>query len=634
MPPQSRLLLQRVALIVLTALVFWPGLGGDFLFDDYPNIVTNPKVHLDAIDAEGLRQAAAAYEPGPLGRPVATLSFALNHLVGGLEPWGYKFGNLLVHLLNALLVLALVRRVLTLARVDSDVVPSAAFAVALLWAIHPLQVSSVLYVVQRMETLSVTFTLATLLAYLAGRTRQARGERGWPWLLACVPLALLALLSKESGALLPAYALALELAQLKFASTTPARTAALRWLYAVAVAASAVFFVAVVLPPYLDPAAYALREFTLAERLLSQPRVLCLYVQQMLLPAPGTMTFYYDTYPVSRGLLQPVSTLVCSVLLAGWIGIAWWKRAVAPLFLLGTLWFFASHLLTSNVLPLEVAFEHRNYFALLGVALCVADIVLRIPHGEIPRMRAATVGIVVVGLCLLTLLRAATWGNPTTLALDLAAKNPQSSRASVDLGEQFMRLANGDATSPYYERAEAEFERGAALEASSPLPEQALILLASSAKVPAKDAWWLSFIAKIESRPIGPQELMAVTGMLQQRDHLSRFDDRRFRQLMDALIARRTLEPYLLATYGDYLLAHHQDRAAATDAFRAAAAGSKAQPDFVVAMVSNLVAEGYPEIGKSVLDEADRHDIPLPAGFSLELAPNALPQGEQDDGLE
>ena len=54
----------------------------------------------------------------------------------------------------------------------------AAFVIALAWAVHPLQVSSVLYIVQRMEMLVATFTLLALLAYLRGRLAQRNGRFG------------------------------------------------------------------------------------------------------------------------------------------------------------------------------------------------------------------------------------------------------------------------------------------------------------------------------------------------------------------------------------------------------------------------------------------------------------------------
>ena len=172
-------------LLIITALIYWPGLSGDFLFDDFPNIVTNPAVHAETINLDTLQQAAKAYEPGiVVGRPLATISFAIDYSLGGKNPWGYKLVNLLIHLIDSLLIFTLTRRLLALPRAGAPWSSTAAFAIALLWAVHPLQVSAIFYIVQRMETLALTFILLALLAYLRGRLRQRDGMRGWPWLVA------------------------------------------------------------------------------------------------------------------------------------------------------------------------------------------------------------------------------------------------------------------------------------------------------------------------------------------------------------------------------------------------------------------------------------------------------------------
>lgn len=103
-------------LLACTVLVYWPGLSGDFIFDDRPTIVDNPRAHSEHLDADSLSRAAWSFDPGgTLGsRPLSMASFGINHAIGGLDPWGYKVAGLLVHLLNALLVFALVRRILRL----------------------------------------------------------------------------------------------------------------------------------------------------------------------------------------------------------------------------------------------------------------------------------------------------------------------------------------------------------------------------------------------------------------------------------------------------------------------------------------------------------------------------------------
>ena len=202
-------------MLLLVALVYWPGLRGPFIFDDFPALVNNPRVLVHGLNPAALWRAAMSFEQGGSGRPLAMLTFAINHAISGAHPWGWKLTGVLVHLLNTGLVCLLCQRLLVLAGVKSHVRLSSA-ALALLWGVHPLQVSSVLYVVQRMETLSLTFVLMALLAYLRGRCLQVRGARGWPWIVSSALLVLVSLGSKETGALFPLYTLALELTLLGF----------------------------------------------------------------------------------------------------------------------------------------------------------------------------------------------------------------------------------------------------------------------------------------------------------------------------------------------------------------------------------------------------------------------------------
>src|SRR5690606_10211578 len=100
----------------------------------------------------------------------------------------------------------------------------AAPAMALAWAVHPLQVSSVLYIVQRMQTMATLFVVLALWAYLCARQAQVEGrDSRRPWALA-VLCGLLALACKEDAVLLPAYALALELLVLRFRAQAPSTT--------------------------------------------------------------------------------------------------------------------------------------------------------------------------------------------------------------------------------------------------------------------------------------------------------------------------------------------------------------------------------------------------------------------------
>ena len=163
------------AALALVALAYLPGLRGPFVFDDYPNILNNSPVAVTELTPQALHAAAASNNSGPLGRPLAALSFALDHYrAGGFYPLAFKLTNLAIHLLNVLLVYALAGR-LTRLLGAGDIAPAVALFCALLWGLHPLQLTSVLYVVQRMTSLAATFTLAAVLCWLEARERWSAG---------------------------------------------------------------------------------------------------------------------------------------------------------------------------------------------------------------------------------------------------------------------------------------------------------------------------------------------------------------------------------------------------------------------------------------------------------------------------
>lgn len=591
MLPTAQRIALPLGLFLLTLLAFWPGLSGGFLFDDYPNIVHQEKVHATELSAEALGKAASSYG-GSFGRPVATVSFAINHAVWGPDPWSYKLVGLLVHAANALLVFLLLRTLLPLAFTRPRSPDLAAASIALLWALHPLQVSTVLYVVQRMETLSLGFVLLAMMCYLRGRLRQIEGERAWPYLLACAPLALLGLLSKETAVLFPAYTLAIELTLLQFAANNPKWTRAWKGIYISGVVIAVVAFLAIVLPLYSPPEVYAVREFSMAERLLTQLRILPMYLGWIVLPQPGNYVFYYDNLLHSEGILAPASTLLGGLSLICLLVLALAVRKRIPLLSLGILWFFAAHLITSSVIPLELVFEHRNYFAILGVLLAGAALIDRVPTGEIARTRQFTVGVLIVGALALTMIRGAGWGDALHLAMELAERNPYSARASTDLGEQYMILAGNDPTSRFYAMAEAEFERGSRLPNSSPMPEQGLLVLAASAGQPAKSEWWDRVVLKLSTRAIGPQEFSMLTGFLRLRQDGLALDDRRFADAYLVLVNRMEMPPSQYYAFAEHALVFLEDEDLANALYRRAVDRSVGQPDFAAAMAEALVKAG------------------------------------------
>jgi hypothetical protein len=185
----------RAALIVVAGvLAYWNSLSGPFVFDDVASVVENQQIR-EWWHVGGL--LTSERELPVAGRPLVNASFALNYALGGLDVRGYHAWNVAVHLVCALLVFALVRSTLEQPALRDRFGSRAldlAFAVALLWALHPLNTEAVDYVTQRTEAMMALFYLATLVATIRGAAEPSR--RRWP--IAAVALCAAGMACKES----------------------------------------------------------------------------------------------------------------------------------------------------------------------------------------------------------------------------------------------------------------------------------------------------------------------------------------------------------------------------------------------------------------------------------------------------
>src|SRR5436190_14097895 len=119
-------------------------------------------------DGRTIREVAAGGPFSDLGRPLISMTFALDLALFGEKPAGYHAINILVHCAAALLLFGWVRRALLLPRFREEfesVATAIAFSISLIWALHPLQTESVTYIVQRAESLMGLFYLLTLYAF-------------------------------------------------------------------------------------------------------------------------------------------------------------------------------------------------------------------------------------------------------------------------------------------------------------------------------------------------------------------------------------------------------------------------------------------------------------------------------------
>lgn len=532
--------------ILLTGglFIFWPGLYGGFIFDDFPNLVDDPDWKVTSADWDSLLRASMHGISSSTGRPLAMLSFGLNHLATGMDPFWFKLTNVSFHLINGVLVLALSRQLMGLA--PSPVRAQkmglyAAILIAFAWTVHPLQVSSVLYVVQRMELGAATGTLWALLAYVRGRRAQIEKEGNYgAWLALAAVGFLFGLGFKETALLTPGYMLLIEIFILRFRTISPnAPSSTMIGMYSVGGLVAAALYFAKVMPSVLAPESYMFRDFNVTQRLLTQLHALPVYLRQIVIPDPERQTFYYDNFPVSTGLLAPPETLIGCILISALLILCLTLRRRWPLASFGIAWFFVAHALTSNVVSLELLFEHRNYLAIFGILFAVTQLLSAATSNLRGSARRLYSLLLVAGLATLCALETRVWADPFGLALTLENRNPSSLRASYGLGTEMADRAGSDTQSPLFSLALSQFEYATTLPSRSPLPEQAIIIMLGQASEPVPPATWLRFREKLALGAAGPEQISAIYGVLACRVNGScKLDDvQLYRTLLTALDA-------------------------------------------------------------------------------------------------
>lgn len=456
--PPSAAVIPATLFLLLATLVWWvfsPGLYGDFILDDLQNLKGLAEIDRDA-PFDGIVQYSLYGISSALGRPLSLFTFALQYDAWPGDPAAFRVVAILLHMFNGVLLFLLLRRIGRLLGWSDW----AALLAVSVWLLHPLQLSTVLYVVQRMVELATLFVLLGLIGYLEGRRRLADGATrgGVIWMSAALMGGMgFGVLAKESAALLPLFILVLEGTLLR--ALPRGRVwwvwAALFMLLPLALLSGYYIhhFERVVI------GGYTVRDFTLVERLLTEPRVLFDYIGKLLLPGGAHFGYFFDDFPISRGLLEPLSTAVALAALALLLLVALSGRW--PLVGFAVLWYLGGHLLESTFFALEIYFEHRNYLPIAGPVYALAVGLLRLHDRASPdarwALRVAAVTLVVL-LVALSRAEARLWGDPFRQAVAWAAEKPDSIRAQSRLAEMLERVGEPLLAADQYRRMADHFD--------------------------------------------------------------------------------------------------------------------------------------------------------------------------------
>lgn len=420
-----RLPLLGLAAFLLAFEIYSPALGGPFVLDD---------LYLPFNYADAATMPFRLWLAGQ--RPVLMLSYWLNYQVSGVASTdSYHTVNVLLHLVNAVLVWAIVKR---LSRNEAVSLVAAGVFLA-----HPLMTEAVAYVASRSDVLSTFFCYAAFLLFLRAR------DTGLSWAASARILALfvLGLLSKEHSAVLPAVFLATDF----LLGGVGAIRSNLR-LHGPVIALGALggAYVASRLLE-ADTAGFGMAGLGPLDYFHTQCRVIWHYLRLFVLPLGLNVD---PDFAIARtpglGLAGLAALAVAAIYL----------RKRAPLIALGIAVFLILLAPTSSFVPIrDVAAERRMYLPFVGLMLVLAGIVEYVKPAATAVAWGGAAVVILLGMA--THARAKVWSSEILLWEDTVAQSPNKWRPRFQLADAYFQARR-------YDAANREFERAAAIDAKDP----------------------------------------------------------------------------------------------------------------------------------------------------------------------
>jgi len=434
-----------IAILLLTVCIYAPGLNGDYVFDDSANILENQKLALENLTFEQLSRAWNSGDAGPLGRPISMLTFALNYyFIGSFEPYYFKLTNLCIHLFNGILLYFIALKIFSWLCINKkeEKTKLMALTVCLIWLIHPLNLTSVLYVVQRMTSLSTLFGMLALLIYCHVRTVNAIKLKKIIFIIFMFFSLVLSILSKESGFLFVGLIFLSELCIFKCEniSNKPIYIANIKLIKLLWLVITLLVLVFFYIANHFLNIATTNRSFTIVERLYTEARVIFYYLKMFFTPLLSDLSLYHDDFEISKSIFKPITTFysILTIFIVSLISLITYKKY--PLFLFAWGWFVISHLMESTFISLELVHEHRNYFATIGFILFGVYYLFQIENIKIKPFVFIFIAFYSVNLAFTTWQRSVIWSNLVDQAAYEVETHPKSDRANYQMARMYMKL--------------------------------------------------------------------------------------------------------------------------------------------------------------------------------------------------
>jgi Tfp pilus assembly protein PilF len=442
---------------VIVFLLYSNTFQSPYIFDDWYHIEANRHIRLTSLSWDGIRQAAF---DSPLNRPVAYITLGLNYYFHGYELFGYHLVNIIVHLGAAIFLYMFLQATLSLQQARqkinySDWLPLTA---ALIWLVHPVQVQSVTYIIQRMNSLAAMFYILSMLLYARGRLAKGRGGKAFLF-TGSICSGILALGSKEIAATLPLFILLYEWFFFQDLSFVWLQKKILPIL-GVGLLLIFVIILFLGLHPFSYIAnTYGIRDFTLLQRVFTEFRVVLFYISLLLFPYPGRLNIDHE-FQLSFSLFDPSITIMSMGLLLGLFGLATFLARKERLISFCILWFLGNLVIESSVIGLEIIFEHRTYLPAMLAIFAAVLLGSRLLPRKWPQISLAL--LIIVLLSIWTFQRNMTWQDEVTLRRDAVAKSPTKARALAILANALERNHEYVDAAYYYRKTLSLAPRNAA----------------------------------------------------------------------------------------------------------------------------------------------------------------------------
>ncbi|MBS0289177.1 MAG: hypothetical protein JSS07_03960 [Proteobacteria bacterium] len=426
-----------VAFLCLAA--YWPGLYGPFFLDDLQSITP---AKMDTFSLRSLLAISLQNDTGPLGRPLSVATFALNSYFFGDSPFGFKAVNLGLHLIVGLAVGFFIYWLIKLLPKGKRLALPTALIVSFWWLLHPLNVSTVLYPVQRMTQLCHLFTLMGLTTYLVGRAQLISQKPRAYWFMG-LSFALffpLSIFSKETGILFIWYLFCIEYFILDFKAPKAHTSLYLRrfhYTLSLSLVLAALIYYWFNLTKYLS--IFAEKNLSIFERLLTETKVMILYLKLILVPQISDLGLYHDDFPISHSFDVQVIISIFILFFCGWLIYSCRHRAKVISF--GLSWFFVSQAIESTIIPLEIVFEHRNYLASIGLLVIPSFYFVYYYQKATIRFKNTLAILLVTMMSLLafvTYQRSYAWSTPQRFLTKELYHHPYSARVHIELANWFL----------------------------------------------------------------------------------------------------------------------------------------------------------------------------------------------------